>query len=258
MCLTGTLTDFVFPKSAKSKYNQPLYPKDLGHKDEKRWSYVTTIFRNFRVSGKHFFSSTSVIHPHTEVAFISPEIGYGVVAKTLIPKGTVTWVLDALDRSFTPEEVAQMDPLYQEILDTYSYRNHQGHYVLCWDHGRYVNHSFQANCLSTAYDFEIAIRDIQPGEQLTDDYGYLNVQRPFRGIDEGTRRKTVYPDDLLRYHRVWDKKVQQILPALLRVDQPLRPVFSAEKWSQVERLARRQEPMQSLLTCYCQPQQPAA
>ena len=31
-----------------------------------------------------------------------------------------------------------------------------------------VNHSFKSTCMSTAYDFEIAIRDIYPGEQLTD------------------------------------------------------------------------------------------
>jgi len=35
-----------------------------------------------------------MIHPDTEVRFINDEIGYGVVAKKLIPKGTITWVQD--------------------------------------------------------------------------------------------------------------------------------------------------------------------
>ena len=62
-----------------------------------------------------------------------------------------------------------------------------------------------SNCLTTAYDFEIAIRDIFPGEQLTDDYGYLNINTPFYAYDEGLERKVVYPDDLLRYYEDWDK-----------------------------------------------------
>ena len=112
-----------------------------------------------------------MIHPDTELRFISNEIGYGVVATKFIPAGTVTWVLDQLDREFTPLELQQMAPIYQNILDTYTFRNNKGNYILCWDNGRYVNHSFNSNCLTTAYDFEIAIRDIHPGEQLTDDYG---------------------------------------------------------------------------------------
>ncbi|MGB5273326.1 MAG: SET domain-containing protein, partial [Flavobacteriaceae bacterium] len=151
-----------------------------------------------------------MIHPNTELKFISREVGYGVVATEFIPAGTITWVLDKLDREFTPSAFEAMSPIYQNILDTYTYRNSDGNFVLCWDLGRYVNHSFNSNCLTSAYDFELAIRDIQPGEQLTDDYGYLNIPQPFRGVDEGTKRKIVYPDDLLRYYKTWDKKLMGV------------------------------------------------
>ena len=127
-----------------------------------------------------------MIHPKTEIKYINDTVGYGVVAKEFIPKGTITWVLDKLDREFTPSELENMEPIYKDIFETYAYKNNKGNFVLCWDNGRYVNHSFNSNCLTTAYNFELAIRDIQPGEQLTDDYGYLNVDTPFRGIDEGT------------------------------------------------------------------------
>ena len=163
-----------------------------------------------------------MIHPDTELRFISNEIGYGVVATKFIPAGTVTWVLDQLDREFTPLELQQMAPIYQNILDTYTFRNNKGNYILCWDNGRYVNHSFNSNCLTTAYDFEIAIRDIQPGEQLTDDYGYLNIPLPFRAADEGTRRKIVYPDDLLKYYKVWDNKIKKVFGNITKQQQPLR------------------------------------
>jgi hypothetical protein len=191
-----------------------------------------------------------MIHPHTELRYISPEVGFGVVATQLIPKGTITWVLDQLDREFTPEQVQAMDPVYQNILDTYTYRNSRGNFVLCWDIGRYVNHSFRASCLTTPYEFEVAVRDIHPGEQLTDDYGYLNIPRPFKGIDEGTRRKVVYPDDLLRYHRVWDRKLQSAMRRLHLLHQPLRELVEDATWEKAVRIARREEPMESILSCY--------
>ncbi|MFN2431029.1 MAG: SET domain-containing protein [Cryomorphaceae bacterium] len=191
-----------------------------------------------------------MIHPDTEVKFISNEIGYGLVATKRIPAGTITWVLDKLDREFIPVEFQNFDPIYQNILDTYSFRNNKGNLVLCWDNGRFVNHSFNSNCLTTAYDFEIAIRDIQPGEQLTDDYGYLNISEPFRGVDEQTRRKVVYPDDLLKYYKVWDSKIKKVFPKIHKVEQPLQPLLSEETTVSIEKIIKGQEPMESILKNY--------
>lgn len=191
-----------------------------------------------------------MIHPHTELRFISNEVGYGVVAKQFIPAGTITWVLDKLDREFSPLEFQQMEPIYQEILDTYTFRNSNGNLILCWDNGRYVNHSFNSNCLTTAYDFEIAIRDIFPGEQLTDDYGYLNISSPFRGINEGTRRKIVYPNDLTKYYKTWDNKIKKVFPRINKIDQPLRQVLNGETWSRIERIINEEEPLESILSNY--------
>jgi SET domain-containing protein len=188
-----------------------------------------------------------MIHPKTELRFISNDVGYGVVATEFIPAGTITWVLDKLDREFTQEEFQNMDELYQAILDTYSFRNNKGNLVLCWDSGRFVNHSFNSNCLTTAYDFEIAIRNIQPGEQLTDDYGYLNINEPFRGIDEGTRRKVVYPDDLLKYYKVWDKKLQKVWDRIPKIDQPLRKLVDNTTWNEVNAVAEQKKQMESIL-----------
>lgn len=168
----------------------------------------------------------------------------------MIPAGTITWVLDKLDREFSPLEIQSMDSLYQEILDTYTYRNNNGNFVLCWDNGRYVNHSFNSNCLTTAYDFEIAIRDIQPGEQLTDDYGYLNISQPFRGINEGTKRKVVYPDDLLKYYKVWDKKLLAVFPMIPHLAQPLKQLVSADLWSEIVAISSKQKEMRSIISNY--------
>lgn len=192
-----------------------------------------------------------MIHPKTELRHINNEIGYGVVATEFIPAGTITWVLDKLDREFSPAQFKVMEPVYQGILDTYAYRNNKGNFVLCWDNGRYVNHSFKSNCLTTAYDFEIAIRDIHPGEQLTDDYGYLNIQEPFEALDEGTERKIVYPDDLITYHKVWDKKIQQVFHKIISNEQPLRALLSEELWSKIHLIIGKKEEMVSILNNHC-------
>lgn len=191
-----------------------------------------------------------MIHPHTELKFISEEVGYGVVATEFIPAGTITWVLDKFDREFSQAEVENMKPIYQNILETYSFRNNNGNFVLCWDNGRFVNHSFNSNCLTTAYDFEIAIRDIHPGEELTDDYGYLNISEPFRGINEGTKRKVVYPDDLLKYYKVWDKKLLKEFGTIPKLPQPLRELISDETWEEVVAVAENKKEMSSIINNY--------
>lgn len=191
-----------------------------------------------------------MIHPNTELKFISNEIGYGVVATEFIPSGTITWVLDKLDREFSPIEFQSMAPIYQNILDYYTFRNNNGNYVLCWDNGRYVNHSFNSNCLTTAYDFEIAIKDIFPGEQLTDDYGYLNIPRPFRGINEGTKRKVVYPDDLLKYYKIWDKKLLKVFNHIPKLNQALKELIAPDIWAEVEEVSTGSKQMESILKNY--------
>ena len=191
-----------------------------------------------------------MMHPDTEVRFISDEIGYGVVAKKFIPKGTITWVQDPLDRVLTVNEVEQMHPSVQEQVDKYSFRNNKGEFVLCWDLAKYVNHSFNANCLSSAYDFEVAVKDIQPGEQLTDDYGYLNISEPFKAADEGTDRDTVYPDDLLNYHEEWDKQLRDAFEDFEQVEQPLLQLVSSSVLGKIRTNLAKNEPLDSILNLY--------
>ncbi|SFW41609.1 hypothetical protein SAMN02927921_01563 [Sinomicrobium oceani] len=193
-----------------------------------------------------------MIHPHTELQFISDEMGYGVVATKLIPKGTITWVQDKLDIVLSSAQIDAMSDFYKNILDFYTFRNNKGDYVLCWDHAKYVNHSFRSNCLTTPYDFEIAIRDIYPGEQLTDDYGYLNISRPFRGIREGTRRRIVYPDDLLKYHKKWDKSIAEAFVHITDVEQPLEEILAPDILEKIKNISQGEETLDSILSCYFQ------
>lgn len=192
-----------------------------------------------------------MIHPHTELKFISPEIGYGVVATQLIPKGTITWVHDELDHTFTPKQVQRMSAPMKKIIDTYTFRNAKGQYVLCWDHSRFVNHSFNSNCLSTCYDFEFAVRDIHPGEQITNDYGYLNITEPFKPMDEGLDRKVVYPDDLLTMAPIWDEILKDTFPELTKVSQPLAHLLPPRIYKKALRIAQGKSKPDSIAMIFC-------
>ena len=192
-----------------------------------------------------------MIHPDTELRFINEKIGYGIVALKRIPQGTITWALDKLDRIFTPEQVRAMDNLYQDVLDKYTYRNAQGNYILCWDNARFINHSSRSNCLTTAYEFEIAVRDIEAGDQLTDDYGYLNLEEPFEAEHEaGSHRHIIYPDDLLRYYPQWDQALMDSFPQVMEVDQPLFHLLDRSLQEKVKKIAMGRERMDSILNCY--------
>ncbi|MGA3361353.1 MAG: SET domain-containing protein [Solirubrobacteraceae bacterium] len=163
-----------------------------------------------------------MLHPATELRFIDDEIGFGVVATELIPKGTIAWVLDDLDLVLDPGVVADLDEVRRAMVLKYAYRDEGGRYVYCWDLGRFINHSFDANMIGTAYGFEVAVRDIQPGEELTDDYGTLNLEEPFDCRHEpGCDRTQALPDDLLRYADRWDRQALEALRAFDRVRQPL-------------------------------------
>lgn len=199
-----------------------------------------------------------MIHPNTELRFISDAVGYGVVATAFIPKGTITWVKDRLDRTFRPEQVQSLGKHYAELLEKYCYRDREGQYVLCWDIARFVNHSFNSSCLTTAYEFELAVRDIHPGEELTDDYGYLNISEPFDCEPEaGIDRTTVFPDDILRYYPIWDKKVLDAFRQFNSVDQPLNLFMEPAVWQTATQIGAGTREMDSLLNCYFDPRRSA-
>lgn len=192
-----------------------------------------------------------MIHPHTELRYINEQMGFGVFATQFIPKGTITWALDELDQILEPNYLDTVDKYKGEIIKKYAYRNQEGKFVLCWDLGRYVNHSFHANCMGTAYEFEIAIRDIYPGEQLTDDYGTLNVDEPFECIaEDGTERRIVYPDDLLTYYEEWDQQVLSALNHFFEVEQQLFHLVRPEFVGKVKGAATDQFLRDSIQTIY--------
>lgn len=116
---------------------------------------------------------------------------------------------------------------------------------------RYINHSFHANCVGTAYELELAARDIYPGEQITDDYGTLNVDAPFYCIPEANAsRRIVMPDDLLTYYRQWDELACAAFKQFNHIPQPLVSLVKPEFMEKIKRVAAGAARMDSIKTIY--------
>lgn len=167
-----------------------------------------------------------MIHPQTKLKWVSNEIGYGVFATCVIPKGTAVYVRDALEITIGRNAPLAQNPTYSEIIRKYSYIDAKGDYVLSWDHGRFVNHCCFPNTITTGYGFEIAIRDIQPGEEITDDYGLFNLDEDIplschKGNCRGMARACDFDANVDR----WDGIVKDALTHFYLVDQPLLSFF---------------------------------
>lgn len=190
-----------------------------------------------------------MIHPHTRLAKIDDTIGLGVVATTFIPRGTICWVLDPMDRILTPRDVARLGPSYARMLDTYAYQDGAGNSILCWDHARFVNHSCRPALLSALPGFEIAVRDIHPGEELTDDYGTLNLEVPMGcSCGHDVCRGEVRPDDFDTQAETWDALIREAFGDVGRVEQPLAHLLRPRERRFVERALAGRVPLPTVRT----------
>lgn len=98
-------------------------------------------------------------------------VGIGLFADQFIPKGTMTWKYHPkFDTAYTEEDVQNMSEPARKIFLHYAYYDiHQNKYILCFDDQRFINHSKEPNIISET-EFDVASRDIQPGEELFCDY----------------------------------------------------------------------------------------
>lgn len=168
-----------------------------------------------------------MIHPDTELCWISAEIGHGVRATRRIARGTLTWVRCSLDRMLTRAELDALGPQYRPFVVRYSYVDHLDRHVLCWDAGRHINHHCDANSRALGLDAQIAIRNIESGEQLTCDYGECNLAEPLAcHCGSSGCRSSITAADLRALAERWDAEVRAAVAAATELDQPLLPFSS--------------------------------
>lgn len=179
-----------------------------------------------------------MLHPATRIAHINDSLGLGVVATERIPAGTITWVDDALEIRLSQQQVSRLHPLHLRLFEHFAYSDPDGRVTLNWDHARFVNHSCEPSCLSGPYKFEVAVRDIEPGEQLTDDYAALCLSEDFRcACGTPSCRGVLTPDDAKRLGPVWRRQVEAVLVHASDLSQPLLPLLDTESIRVIEALA---------------------
>ena len=103
--------------------------------------------------------------------------GSGVFAAEFIRKGTVIWRFEkGFDRAISWHDWQQLAPVDKNDWEKYGYVSRiTGHVVRAGDDYVYVNHSHHPNVgvsplIEAPEGFDIALCDIQPGEELTFDY----------------------------------------------------------------------------------------
>lgn len=163
-----------------------------------------------------------MIHPSTEIRHINDAMGYGVFATSFIPEGTVVYVKDNLEIVVSEKEYEKHSPAMQQVIEKYSYIDENGNRILSWDIAKYVNHCCNFNTISTGYGFEIAIRDIFPGEEITDEYGIFNLESEmYLTCVHGNCRRVLKPGDFDVFYPKWDKIIKKSLSKFNSVQQPL-------------------------------------
>jgi|SRR5712664_2224225 len=98
--------------------------------------------------------------------------GIGLFADEFIPKGTITWrFLEGFDQRLPRSILNELSAPAREQFLKYSYFDSDKMlYELCSDDARFFNHSDEPNTGSISNDTDVALRDIQQGEELTCDY----------------------------------------------------------------------------------------
>ena len=171
-----------------------------------------------------------MMHPDMELRFVNTIIGYGVFATLPIPRGTLTWVRDSLDQVITdPALLAMPEPL-RSTVQKYPFRNHHGENLLLWDIGRYVNHSCVPTCIGIDVDYDVAVRDIRAGEEITNDYAtfYLREDEEFQCYcgSVGCRR-IIGPGDAAMMSLAWRLLFERAQAQIHFVNrQPLYPLYT--------------------------------
>jgi hypothetical protein len=163
-----------------------------------------------------------MLHPNTTLQYVDDRVGYGIFATTCISKGTITWAQDSLDQVFGSYAFGRLDAKCSALVTEYGWINGDGNHVMCWDFARFMNHSCQGSTFSPGLDFEIAIRDIEAGEQITTDYGSLNIEIPLScSCESSCCRGVIHPQDFEAFADEWDALLRDAFPKIRKVEQPL-------------------------------------
>lgn len=98
--------------------------------------------------------------------------GTGVFADEPIKEGELIWrFVEKFDLKLTEDEFQQMPEIAKEfVLHFGYYSTKEGGYIVCIDNAKYTNHSETPNVKMIDELNSIAIKNIEKGEEITENY----------------------------------------------------------------------------------------
>ena len=111
-----------------------------------------------------------MVHPDTYTSTTSK--GISLFAKRKFKKGEILWVADTTDSIMSFETFLKLSKKHQRQLAHFCYLDSHHKIISPCDNGKYVNHSCSPNCtyLMEFDNISIAIKDIEVGEEITENY----------------------------------------------------------------------------------------
>lgn len=101
----------------------------------------------------------------------SPIHGLGLFAGCKVPRGAVVSVWNpSSDLACNPALVEQLPEPIRSTCRHYGYVDRGGFFRFAAGPERYINHSDEPNLIGDPVHFRIALRDIEKGEELVEDY----------------------------------------------------------------------------------------
>ena len=129
--------------------------------------------------------------------------GLGIFADQFISIGTEIWKFTpGFDLKFTREQILSFPKELQIYIYKYSWRSKKSKlYCFSSDNGKYFNHSIDSNVLSEYRDNEeevvtVAIKDINIGEEITDNYSSFEDGKSDNNVLEYISNKYKLEDEL--------------------------------------------------------------
>jgi SET domain-containing protein len=105
-----------------------------------------------------------------------PNMGLGLFVSEFIPKDAIVWeFIEGVDVKITQEKFNNLNEAQKEYFYKYAWLEEDGCYYSSCDLTNFINHSYTPN-LKVIDDVVIAIRDIQPEEELFENYQEFDLE----------------------------------------------------------------------------------
>jgi len=106
----------------------------------------------------------------------NPQMGLGLFSKEFIKKGSIVWeYIEGVDVRISKEKFEELNEAQKEYVYKYCWLEDDGCYHSSCDLTNFINHRYIPN-LKVIDDIMVAIQDIQPGEELFENYQEFDLE----------------------------------------------------------------------------------